>query len=280
MGQYHRIVNVDRMEALSPHPLGNGFKLLEFGCSGYGAMAALGLFLLGEGRWAGNRVAVVGDYHEPGDVPDGLRARGIEAVDLWITRQELGGLADLHAAGCSPDPGRHPLDVSDRAVAALVAAGMWTGEPIEGRGWVDAPVADDYRAPDAPPSWVVNLDRHEALDPGDLGDSPNPYSFVVDYGGGTMTALAVLLAASNGRGGGDLHIDDPLVGSWAFDRLGIVPRQVGTGFTPVSPRVRDILDATGEGAYGRDPAGHVVRYRWGNDPTVPEGTGTPQPAGR
>jgi hypothetical protein len=41
-------------------------------------------------------------------------------------------------------------------------------------------------------------------------------------GDGTMKALAVLLASGNGRGGGDLRSADPLVGSWAGDRIMVV----------------------------------------------------------
>jgi hypothetical protein len=34
-----------------------------------------------------------------------------------------------------------------------------------------------------------------------------------------MTALAILLANSNNRGGGDLHSEEGIVGSWAGDRI-------------------------------------------------------------
>jgi hypothetical protein len=37
--------------------------------------------------------------------------------------------------------------------------------------------------------------------------------------GGSMTALAVLLSNGCGRGGGDLHSDNPIVGSWAGDQI-------------------------------------------------------------
>ena len=65
---------------------------------------------------------------------------------------------------------------------------------------------------------AVNLDKQEFL---------NTYSFndgakLLEFGcsaNGTMTALAVLLADGNGRGGGDLHAEHPLIGSWAGDRI-------------------------------------------------------------
>ena len=37
--------------------------------------------------------------------------------------------------------------------------------------------------------------------------------------GGSLTALAVLLSNGNGRGGGDLNSDNPIVGSWAGDPI-------------------------------------------------------------
>lgn len=106
MGQYHIVVNLDRQEFLHPHRMGDGLKLLEFGCSPIGTMTGLAILLAasnGEGRgggdlslvdyhyvegnhsttarpgaeqakfivgrWAGQRIAIVGDYHEPNDVP-------------------------------------------------------------------------------------------------------------------------------------------------------------------------------------------------------------------
>lgn len=105
MGQYHKTVNLDKREYLDPHKLGDGLKLLEQMNSHGGTMAALHLLLsvsngrgggdlsfqaidenyewytpdskkavaeLAEkyvGRWAGDRIAVVGDYAEDGDLP-------------------------------------------------------------------------------------------------------------------------------------------------------------------------------------------------------------------
>lgn len=65
---------------------------------------------------------------------------------------------------------------------------------------------------------VINLDKKQRLNPHKLGNGLKLMEFgMSSYG--TMTALAVLLADGNGRGGGDLHSDDPLIGSWAGDRI-------------------------------------------------------------
>lgn len=93
MGQYWLPVNLDRREFIHPHKLGCGLKLVEqlTGTGGVGdalvvLLAAMpdsrggGDFDLGLegakdviGRWAGDRIALVGDYAEDEDLdpPDG-----------------------------------------------------------------------------------------------------------------------------------------------------------------------------------------------------------------
>ena len=73
---------------------------------------------------------------------------------------------------------------------------------------------------------VVNLDKREFLDPWKFGDGAKLMEFG-NSAGGMMTGLAILLGVSNGRGGGDLHLDpdDPMIeviGSWGGDRIAIV----------------------------------------------------------
>jgi len=103
MGQYHQVVNLDKHEKLYPHVLGDGLKLMEFGCSSDGTMTALAILLAGSckggprgggdfphehpmssvlaGRWAGDRIAIIGDYAEDGDVPGMTRAELESAVE-------------------------------------------------------------------------------------------------------------------------------------------------------------------------------------------------------
>lgn len=66
--------------------------------------------------------------------------------------------------------------------------------------------------------YIVNLDKRQYLHPHFFGDGLKLLEFG-DSAGGTMCALAVLLASGNNRGGGDLRSDDPLIGSWAGDRV-------------------------------------------------------------
>lgn len=94
MGQYHIICNLDKEEYIYPQTFGDGLKLLEFGVSDCGVLTGLTVllseqngrgggdlsprtsadperaeFLLKEyvGRWAGDRIAVIGDYYERDD---------------------------------------------------------------------------------------------------------------------------------------------------------------------------------------------------------------------
>ena len=87
MGQYHFIVNLDKREFINPHKLGVGLKACEQLWSPAGTAQALFVLLvcsngrgggdLAEtqgvnerviGRWAGDRIAVVGDYAEDYDI--------------------------------------------------------------------------------------------------------------------------------------------------------------------------------------------------------------------
>lgn len=85
MGQYWKPVNIDKREFIHPHQLGDGLKLREF--LGSDTTTALGVLVTAMperrgggdlpnhdgtvvGRWAGDRIAIVGDYAEPGDLPN------------------------------------------------------------------------------------------------------------------------------------------------------------------------------------------------------------------
>ena len=73
----------------------------------------------------------------------------------------------------------------------------------------------------------------------------------------TASALWLLLAASNGRGGGDAK-PHPLIGTWAGDRIAVIGDYANTddivgmdakaiyaeeGFTDISDQVKQMLDA-------------------------------------
>ena len=65
---------------------------------------------------------------------------------------------------------------------------------------------------------VVNVDKQQYIDPHRCGDGAKLLEFA-STGCGMMACLAILLADGNGRGGGDLRSEDPIIGSWAGDRI-------------------------------------------------------------
>lgn len=88
MGQYYMIANLDKREFVNPHEIGSGLKAMEILGTGT-ACSALTMLMLscperrggGDpdddssvhkvlGRWAGDRVAIVGDYAQDDDLPN------------------------------------------------------------------------------------------------------------------------------------------------------------------------------------------------------------------
>jgi len=82
MGQYHYPVNLTKKQYLDPHKFGDGLKLREFGCSSHGTLTALTYLLASSngrgggdfadgllaGTWAGDKIAIIGDYSEKNDI--------------------------------------------------------------------------------------------------------------------------------------------------------------------------------------------------------------------
>lgn len=79
MGQYHKIVNLDKKQYIHPHQLGAGLKLWEQLASHPGTGAALIVLLASAsngagggditqdpivGSWRGDRIAMIGDYDD------------------------------------------------------------------------------------------------------------------------------------------------------------------------------------------------------------------------
>ncbi|GEM_PF-1974187 len=64
---------------------------------------------------------------------------------------------------------------------------------------------------------LVNTSKRQFIRPHAFGDGAKLVELA--SGGLTLAALAVLLADGNGRGGGDVRTNDPVVGSWAGDSV-------------------------------------------------------------
>ena len=105
MGQYHYLVNLVKKQVVHPHQIGNGLKLYEQIRWDYSTATVLVMLLSASSRdggrgggdfrashplvgsWAGDRIAFVGDYAEPDDIP------GVDAELLYAQSN----------AACSPD---------------------------------------------------------------------------------------------------------------------------------------------------------------------------------
>ena len=74
---------------------------------------------------------------------------------------------------------------------------------------------------------IVNCSKGEFIHPHKMGDGMKILEFG-SSGKGTMMGLAILLANGNGRGGGDLDSENPVIGSWAGDRI-VVAGDYGDG---------------------------------------------------
>lgn len=124
MGQYYKVVNLDKKEYLHPHKFKDGLKLLEFGCSGSGTMTGLAVLLSdGNGRgsgdlhsekpiigsWAGDRIVITGDYADPRFTAESDESTCKESADISAdTRPNLYTVASTLYR-----------DVSDEVIAAM-----------------------------------------------------------------------------------------------------------------------------------------------------------------
>ena len=65
---------------------------------------------------------------------------------------------------------------------------------------------------------IVNIKKKQYISPYIFGDGSKLMEFSMSANG-VLAGLAILLADGNGRGGGDLHSENDIVGSWAGDNI-------------------------------------------------------------
>jgi hypothetical protein len=65
---------------------------------------------------------------------------------------------------------------------------------------------------------IVNIKKKQYITPYTFGDGAKLMEFSMSANG-VLAGLAILLADGNGRGGGDLHSENDIVGSWAGDNI-------------------------------------------------------------
>lgn len=204
MGQYHSVINLDQMTGYSPRAVGSSVKLSEQAHT-TASCAALVALVAEPFGWAGDRVAVVGDYTRDTDLPESP----YPASELYVRLAEEDGIADV---------GEHVRDV-------IGAYRLGTVVPTDfGYDFAAASVdpigerlADDVVA--------VCHDLGECLTPQGLGGTGTLTDAALNgTGGGFGTALTVLLAAAcKGRveSHSDIESTDPLIGSWAGHRVSV-----------------------------------------------------------
>ena len=191
MGQYYRIVNVDRRQQLVPYDFDNGAKLMEWSYNRNHRVLALMNLLAGP--WKGERVYVVGDYADLSDPAEPCHEPLKKVLRELCTEDLYSYAADHYTQICDTFSGR-----SDR--------GNETYQLIP-----DITKDEGYR-------YIYNHATKQVIDLEKCPIEWTWYDASHDKAFVTKVApLPLLLAMGNGRGGGDYHDAFEgymLVGSW------------------------------------------------------------------
>ena len=160
MGQYHLTVNLDKKEFLMPHKLGVGLKLraqqgspdsipdalfMLLACSnGYGGGDFRDTQNNMVGRWAGDRIAVVGDYALADDLP------------MMFAADSIYGLCHSYQVecpewGCVADASSHYLDITDLIIPVMELNNPRLKIDIDSPGWRNKVYAPDQEEWDVQP---------------------------------------------------------------------------------------------------------------------------------
>lgn len=256
MGQYHSVINLDKRAGYSPRSLGSFVKVSEQGES-LAPCAALLLLLSDPHGWGGERIALVGDYAEDGDLDNAP----FPASELYGRIKKSDGIKNVGWLARKALEGAGVATFSKREIRVREASGETITHSL-----YECDVHDVAPEPLDPAITVYNHDKRERLTPTLLGD-PTTLLGVIREGwiGGTGTALTILLAASckgGGRGGGDYDGTHPLVGSWAGDHVSVTPDADGPeGYADITATLRDdVLAHQVHGIhYETDEKGRVTR---------------------
>jgi hypothetical protein len=94
---------------------------------------------------------------------------------------------------------------------------------------------------------IVNVKKKQYITPHAFGDGAKLMEFSMSASG-VLAGLAILLADGNGRGGGDLNSENPIVGSWAGDNIVIAGDYADNGKFVKQPEqcLYEVCQAEGE----------------------------------
>ncbi len=160
MGQYHILVNLDNREFVHPHQLGAGLKMAEFTNTRTGPLAALSMLLVSSknrgggdyhsddpllGSWAGDRIAIVGDYSERGDLAPEHNADII--YGLCSSEEDVSEHIEWYREEAKENPDEGYDDKADRMLAAAPYTNIsekirplveeFCGIKFTGSGWLN-----------------------------------------------------------------------------------------------------------------------------------------------
>lgn len=182
MGQYYKPINLDKKQYVYSHDFGNGLKLMEHSYVGNEFVAVVEALIAEGGAWHGDRIVWAGDYADPEKGAKKKTYKDSYSGEIKAYKPNLYNLVDD--------------DVNPKMRI----------KPCGGKS---------YR-------YVINLDTKEFVDTrkvpmSDVWEDPKTgkeWPFV-------MHPLPILTCEGNGRGGGDFHKSDPLVGKWARQRISV-----------------------------------------------------------
>jgi hypothetical protein len=219
MGQYYRIVNVDKKEFFYPN---GGIKLMEFSYT----KCTTSLFLLHllAGSWSGDRVYVIGDYADLDENANNDNELG--ARNLVLNALLDGGYTEVRSN--APTQGTKPLSVSwfDALKEAYEdtdrSASFWSAMESLNYKEIEEGIPSDA---DGNIRFIYNMATQEYLD---LDHCPVEWVFFDEKGEAQVNSISplnLLLAIGCGRGGGDYydyHNSGHLVGAWVPTSQSIV----------------------------------------------------------
>ena len=187
MGQYYKPINLDKKQYVYSHDFGNGLKLMEHSWVGNQFVGIVEALIAEGGAWCGDRIVWSGDYADP-------EKGKTKKVPAYLTEAE-------REAGVKPKMETRKLNLFD-----LIDEDVKPEMKIKPCG------GKSYR-------YVINSDTKEFVDTKKI-----PLTDVYEDKNGKewpfqIHPLPILTCEGNGRGGGDLHKESPLVGIWARARV-------------------------------------------------------------
>lgn len=222
MGQYYHPVLLDAdsnvIKSMYSHEFDSGLKLMEHSWLNNKFVQVFESLLVMDGPV---RVVWAGDYADP----------ELDAQGNPRKRVEEGQEYDLNLYGLATEDTWYRPDTPAYGRKAnynwYYANGRRRDKPVITYG------QDRKAPPNAPaPAVLPTTTSHPWLLNHDKGLAVDKRKVPKDSEGWRIHPLPLLTMEGNGRGGGDFHGDDKLIGSWARDRISLASRRP-KGFTVI-----------------------------------------------